>query len=209
MGQYAEVTWKYRRDLQDYFFQAKLFFKSKNIQYEDPACNDRILYLLLANLRGSVASWYKIYVSEPNNHIVNTYHLQALMEEEFLPRDQQERLRDQLMILKRRNFDSLEEYISNFRSIISRITNMSRLDKVMHFTRGMRIEIQEEVKTQRFQNTADAIAYALPYERAHRISLYRNNTNMRNRNYDSKPSSSQSPQPNHLQPGAPTEIGNT
>jgi len=82
-------------------------------------------------------------------------------------------------------------------SIISRNTDMSRLDKMMYFIIGLWIEIQEEVKMQRFQNTTDAIAYALSYEKAHRISIYKNNKNMRNQNYDSKLSSSQSPQPNH------------
>ncbi|EGZ09271.1 hypothetical protein PHYSODRAFT_375314, partial [Phytophthora sojae] len=51
--------------------------------------------------------------------------------------------------------------------IIYKVEEMSDIDKVMHFQKGLVVEIKQEVKLRQFRNTTDAISFALMYDRTH------------------------------------------
>ncbi|EGZ04670.1 hypothetical protein PHYSODRAFT_535906 [Phytophthora sojae] len=123
-------------DVADYLFSAKLYFESKNIKYGADSPQQRHLSLLVANLKGPAAAWYR----------------------EFLLR------------LRQNNFTCLEDYVSAFRHIICKVEEMSDIDKVMHFQKGLVVEIKQEVKLRQFRNTTDANSFALMYDRTHASS---------------------------------------
>ncbi|EGZ16628.1 hypothetical protein PHYSODRAFT_460469, partial [Phytophthora sojae] len=80
--------------------------------------------------------------------------------------------REYLLRLRQNNFACLEDYVSAFRHIICKVEDMSDIDKVMHFQKGLVVEIRQEVKLRQFRNTTDAISFALMYDRTH-ASLHR------------------------------------
>ncbi|EGZ04933.1 hypothetical protein PHYSODRAFT_389049, partial [Phytophthora sojae] len=123
-------------DVADYLFSAKFYFESKNIKYGADSPQQRPLSLLVANLKGPAAAWYREY----------------------------------LLRLHQNNFTCLEDYVSAFRHIMCKVEEMSDIDKVMHFQKGLVVEIKQEVKLRQFRNTADAISFALMYDRTHASS---------------------------------------
>ncbi|EGZ09026.1 hypothetical protein PHYSODRAFT_386631, partial [Phytophthora sojae] len=129
-------------DVADYLFSAKLYFESKNIKYGADSPQQRPLSLLVANLKGPAAAWYREY----------------------------------LLLLRQNNFTCLEDYVSAFRHIICKVEEMSDIDKVMHFQKGLVVEIKQEVKLRQFRNTTDAISFALMYDRTHALGSRRTNS---------------------------------
>ncbi|KAG2901125.1 hypothetical protein PC115_g15959 [Phytophthora cactorum] len=153
----------------DYMFSAKLYFKSKNIKYGADAPQQRPLSLLVANLKGPAAAWYREYVSHDGNYLQSVTQFEELLTSEFTAPDRQEHLRDQLLRLWQTNFGCLEDYVAAFRSIICKIEDMSDIDKVMHFQKGLVVEIRQEVKLSQFRSTTEAISFALMYDRTHNV----------------------------------------
>ncbi|OWZ04564.1 Retroelement pol Polyprotein [Phytophthora megakarya] len=102
----------------------------------------------------------------------------AKLTDEFVPPDLQERLRDQLYALKQKNCPNLEEYISRFREAIMQVTEMSELDKITYFTRGLVSPTREEVQYRRCTTVSQAMKIALEYDRSHHI---------RGKNYHNEP----------------------
>ncbi|KAG6606606.1 uncharacterized protein IUM83_19049 [Phytophthora cinnamomi] len=154
-------------DVADYLFSAKLYFESKNIKYGVDSPQQRPLSLLVANLKGPAAAWYREYVSHDGNFLHSVTQFEELLTSEFTTPDRQEHLRDQLLRLRQNNFTCLEDYVSAFRHIICKVEDMSDIDKVMHFQKGLVVEIRQEVKLRQFRNTTDAISFALMYDRTH------------------------------------------
>ncbi|OWZ12973.1 Retroelement pol Polyprotein [Phytophthora megakarya] len=68
------------------------------------------------------------------------------LKEAFVPPDVQKRLRDQMNDLKERNCKDLPDYISKFRHLIAHVKEMSELDNIMYFLRGLSSRIREESK---------------------------------------------------------------
>ncbi|POM57592.1 Hypothetical protein PHPALM_37872 [Phytophthora palmivora] len=136
-------------DVADYLFSAKLYFESKNIKYGADSPQQRPLSLLF----------------------------EELLTSEFTTPDRQEHLRDQLLRLRQNNFPCLEDYVSAFWHIICKVEDMSDIDKVMHFQKGLVVEIRQEVKLRQFRNTTDAIAFAIMYDRTHAVGSRRTNAN--------------------------------
>ncbi|GMF21308.1 unnamed protein product [Phytophthora lilii] len=157
-------------DVADYLFSAKLYFESKNIKYSADAPQQRPLSLLVANLKGLAAAWYREHVCHDGNFLHSVTQFEELLTSEFTTPDRQEHLRDQLLRLRQKNFTCLEDYVSAFRHIICKVEDMSDIDKVMHFQKGLVVEIRQEVKLRQFRNTTDAISFALMYERTHAVS---------------------------------------
>ncbi|GMF14672.1 unnamed protein product [Phytophthora lilii] len=157
-------------DVGDYMFSAKLYFESKNIQYGSEAPQQRPLSLLVANLKGPAAAWYREYVSHDGHFLRSVTQFEELLSSEFTAPDRQEHLRDQLLRLRQRNFSCLEDYVAAFRGIICKVEDMSDIDKVMHFQKGLLTDIKQEVKLRQFRTTTDAIAFALMYDRTHFVS---------------------------------------
>ncbi|POM80349.1 hypothetical protein PHPALM_1825, partial [Phytophthora palmivora] len=86
----------------EFIFRAKLFMRGKGINFEDPQQGSRIVAMLAANLRDGAASWYhaKIMVEEIAFH--NITELETALTAEFVPPDQQFRLRSELRQCKQR-----------------------------------------------------------------------------------------------------------
>ncbi|KAG6617470.1 uncharacterized protein IUM83_02695 [Phytophthora cinnamomi] len=64
-------------DVADYLFSAKLYFESKNIKYGVDSPQQRPLSLLVANLKGPAAAWYREYVSHFLRSVTQFEELQA------------------------------------------------------------------------------------------------------------------------------------
>lgn len=97
------------------------------------------------------------------------HDLIAKLTDEFVPPDLQERLGDQLYALKQKNCPNLEAYISRFREAIMQVTDMSELDKITYFTRGLVSPTPEEVQYRRCTTVSQAMKIALEYDRSHHI----------------------------------------
>ncbi|GMF24419.1 unnamed protein product [Phytophthora lilii] len=131
-------------DVDDYMFSVRLYFESKNIKYEGTAPQQCPLSLLVANLKGPAAAWYREYVSHDGNFLQSVTQFEELLTAEFTAPDRQEHLRDQLLRLRQKNVSCLEDY-------------------------GLLVEIRQEVKLRQFRNTTEAISFALMYDRTHNV----------------------------------------
>ncbi|GMF28719.1 unnamed protein product [Phytophthora fragariaefolia] len=131
--------------------------------------DQRPLSLLVASLQGPAAAWYREYVSHDGNVVHSVAHLGELLSNEFTAPDRQH-LRDQLLRLKQSNIPCLEDSVSTFRGIICKVEDISDIDKVMYFQKGLVTEIQQEVKLRQFRSTTEVVSFALRYERTHRVS---------------------------------------
>ena len=108
----------YRGELTEYldlFFEQSLrFFEAKNIDWELPKNEKRVLAMMASNLRGGAAAWYTMKRLE----ITNIKALFEALQAEFVPADLQERLRDMLYDLKQRDCIDLPTYITRHRKIM-------------------------------------------------------------------------------------------
>eukprot|EP00644_Phytophthora_capsici_P019454 jgi/Phyca11/133652/e_gw1.621.1.1 len=103
-----------------------------------------------------------------------------------------------------RHCKDLPDYISKFRHLITQVKEMSELDKIMYFLRGLSSSIREEVQYRRSATLTDAITVALDYDRSHAHRGRSDNARdkPRYRSYDSKRSKNQNDGP------VPMEIDN-
>ncbi|KAE8958035.1 hypothetical protein PF011_g30928 [Phytophthora fragariae] len=189
-------------DVADYLFSAKLYFESMNIKYGADSPQQRPLSLLVANLKGPAAAWYREYVSHDGNFLHSVTQFEELLTSEFTTPDRQEHLRDQLLRLRQNNFTCLEDYVAAFRHIICKVEEMSDIDKVMHFQKGLVVEIKQKVKLRQFRNTTDAISFALMYDRTHAVGSRRANVNRGGQGPQRLQQSS-----HHVEEPTPMEIG--
>ena len=146
-----------------YFDQVVQYLQAKNIDYQDPSQNTRILAMVASNLKHNAHAWYRIH----KESITDVTGLIDGLTQEFVPPDLQERLRDQLYSLHQRKCPSLEDYISRFRNAIMQVKDMSELDKITYFVRGLVSPTKEEVQYRRCQTVSEAISVALEYDRSH------------------------------------------
>ena len=150
-----------------FFWQAKVFFTAKNIDYKEPANQNRCLAMIVANLRDVAASWYQDRVNSSNQHPTDLTSLKTALEQEFVPADMQDRLRDKMYLLRQKHCHGLHDYVGRYREIAVQIKDMSEKDKVTYFLRGLMSRTKAEVKYRRCGTVSDAIAVALEYERSH------------------------------------------
>ncbi|GMF24400.1 unnamed protein product [Phytophthora fragariaefolia] len=99
--------------------QARLFVKTKNMDYAHEGYRKRVLAIMVSNLTGQAAAWYVTQQHE----IADITALTAALRREFIQPDLQERLRDSLNQLKQRECRNLAEYITKYRQLISRADN--------------------------------------------------------------------------------------
>ncbi|KDO17507.1 hypothetical protein SPRG_21803, partial [Saprolegnia parasitica CBS 223.65] len=158
---------RHDENLELFCFQARVYFAAKNINHREMDNQVRCLNMMVANLRGVAAAWYQERVKSQNAVPTTIGEFETALKREFVPPDAQERYRDQLYNLHQRDFRTLEEYIAAYRQIIVRVNDMSQLDRVMLFTRGLRTQTREEVQYRRADVVSDAIALALEFERTH------------------------------------------
>ena len=156
--------------------KVSLYLGAKNIASNAPENQARIIAMIASNLQGQAAMWYSIYKED----IKTVDQLYELMEKEFVPTDLQERLRDKLYGLKQRDCKTLEEYIYQFRCYMSQIEQMTMLDKVTNFCRGLVQRTREAVMYRRPSTYQEAISEALEYERTHPFQPRDNRSRGRN-----------------------------
>jgi hypothetical protein len=92
-----------------------------------------VLAVMVSNLKGQAAAWYITQQSSINN----IDELADAVRLKFIPVDIQERLRDALYGLKQRECRDLAEYVTKYRQLINRVEDMSDLDKIALFNRGL------------------------------------------------------------------------
>ncbi|KAJ0410812.1 hypothetical protein ATCC90586_010135 [Pythium insidiosum] len=148
-----------------YVFGAKLYMKGCNIDYTRPENQARVVAIMCSGLRGGAASFLTHRLMIENLPIRDLDEFESVFSEEFVPSDQQQRLRAALRAC--RQSGSIEDYVARFREIIMQIRQMSQLDQVDHFIAGLKPETQKEVNYLNCETLRDAIAAAQAYERAH------------------------------------------
>ncbi|KAI9984517.1 hypothetical protein PInf_005875 [Phytophthora infestans] len=156
---------KPQESVDEFIFETTLFMNGKNIDYGHPANQVRVVAMLACNLRESAASWYHNRIMIDKEPIGSIDEFEAALRDEFLPPDQQHRLRAALRCCKQTS--DVEEYVSRFRKIITQARDMSALDKVDHFIMGLKPETRKEVDYLNCNSLRAAVSAAQAYERAH------------------------------------------
>lgn len=156
---------KPHESVDEFIFEAKLFMNGKNIDFNHSVNQARVVAMLASNLRDGAASWYHSRIMIDNEPICSINEFEAALRDEFLPPDQQHRLRAALRACKQTT--DVEEYVSRFRKIITQVREMSALDKVDHFIMGLKPETRKEVDYLNCSSLKAAISAAQAYERAH------------------------------------------
>lgn len=153
-----------------YYEQMDQYFAGKGIAWKSPELAPRILATLGGSLRGAAAQWFAINrrsIQEVDEFFVELHR-------EFVPADLQQRLRDKLNNLQQRNCRDLSDYITRHRQLMVQIRDMSEIDRVIYFQRGLQQRTREEVQYRRCDTLSEAINVALDYDRAHHWNQRRN-----------------------------------
>ncbi|KAF1321015.1 Gag/polymerase/env polyprotein, partial [Globisporangium splendens] len=116
-----------------YFDHVMRFLAAKNINWDGETNGPRIVAMMTANFRGNAAAWYMLNRDKVND----VQELMHYLTKEFVPRDNQRRLRDKLYNLRQSRCQSLEDYIGKYRVLLTQIRDISELDKITYFTRGL------------------------------------------------------------------------
>ncbi|KAI9919698.1 hypothetical protein PsorP6_017721 [Peronosclerospora sorghi] len=127
----------------EFIFEAKLFMSGKNIDYNRHANQTRIVAMLASNLRSGAASWYHSRVTVDQRPIMDIDEFERVLTAEFIPPDQQQRLRAALRACLQTGH--VDDYVARFRKIIAQVRDMSQLDKVDRFVEGLKTETKKEV----------------------------------------------------------------
>ncbi|KAF1319757.1 Retroelement pol polyprotein, partial [Globisporangium splendens] len=106
--------------------------------------------MLGGTLRQGAAQWFIVKKTEIET--VDQFFLE--LGSEFIPADLQERLRDQLGELSQGQSRGLDDYVSRFRHVITQVQEMSELDKIMYFVRGL----APAIRTERWTMTVRIVA---------------------------------------------------
>jgi hypothetical protein len=115
------------------------------------------LHVVAPFLRGGALKSLKRYTTrEGETATWNDFRDQLI--KEYEPHDIQNRLKDQLMRLKQS--ETFEKYVTQFKSLVNRIDNISDEDTVLLFTEGLQPKTRLEVLNKRCPNLEEAIIYA-------------------------------------------------
>jgi len=143
-----------------------VFWSAKGIDHKQPGNQTKCITMMVANLDGVASTWYQDRVQSLGFHPTNVYEIITALKAEFVPSDLQDRLRDLLDRLCQARCVSPTNYISEFRRIVVRITDMSELDKATFFTRGLLERTRNEIRFRECKTVSEAMSVALRYERA-------------------------------------------
>nr|CCA19864.1 AlNc14C80G5274 [Albugo laibachii Nc14] len=69
--------------------------------------------------------------------------------------------------LTERDCRYLSDYVSSFRHVVTKVREMSELDPIMYFLRGVTGRTWEEIPDRRSTTLSDAITVALGFDRSH------------------------------------------
>ncbi|OWY92939.1 hypothetical protein PHMEG_00037843 [Phytophthora megakarya] len=151
--------------VEEFILRAKLFMQGKCIDFTNPHNGPRVVAMLAANFRDGAASWYhaKVMVKQVIYSTLDELH--AALVAEFMPPDQQFRLRAELRQCVQ--YGSVDDYVNDFRHGMAQIHDMHPLDQVDHFCESLKSETKVEVIYLRCGTLASAIAAARANERTH------------------------------------------
>ncbi|GMF57801.1 unnamed protein product [Phytophthora fragariaefolia] len=147
----------------EFIFRAKLLMEGICIGYTTASNHSRVVAILAANLREGAASWYHAQVVIDHVRFADIESLANALRREFVPPDQQFRLRAELKLC--RQHGSVDEYVRDFRRLMAQIHQMSPMDQVDRFCDGLKSETRKEVMYLRCSKLAEAIAAAQAFER--------------------------------------------
>ncbi|OWZ05634.1 hypothetical protein PHMEG_00022240 [Phytophthora megakarya] len=133
------------------FFDQAAIFEGKNIDYTHAT-------IMISNLQAQAAAWY---VTQQIS--INTIDEPDAFHREFI----QERLRGTLYTLKQREGSGLADYVTRHLNLFMHVKEMSEIDKITLFTRGLVSQTRSKVVYCRCSPVPDAISVAMEYERAH------------------------------------------
>ncbi|TMW66815.1 hypothetical protein Poli38472_014127 [Pythium oligandrum] len=165
-----------------FYEQADQYFAAKGIAWKSVELAPRVLAALGGSLRGAAAQWFatrRVLIQSVDEFFTELHR-------EFVPADLQQRLRDQLNALQQRDCRDLADYIAKHRQLMVQVRDMSEIDKVIYFQRGLKQRTREEVQYRRCETLSDAITVALDYDRAHQWQ------------YRSEPRRYEEPRPSYL-----------
>ncbi|KAF1317862.1 Gag/polymerase/env polyprotein, partial [Globisporangium splendens] len=143
-----------------YFDHVMRFLAAKTINWEEEANGPRIVAMMTANFRGNAAAWYMLN----RDKVHDIQELMHNLTKEFVPRDNQRRLRDKLYNLRQSRCQSLEDYIGKYRMLLMQIRDISELDKITYFTRGLLPQLGREVEHRHCDDISECFSVALEYD---------------------------------------------
>ncbi|GLD97283.1 hypothetical protein PINS_up005966 [Pythium insidiosum] len=151
--------------VEEFFFHARLFMEGKNIDYTAAQNQARLVAMLAVNLKDGAASWYHHRVIVDGDPVHTLLDFQGALEREFVPPDQQQRLRAALK--QCRQTGGIEDYVARFRRLIAQVREMSQIDMIDRFVDGLKRGTQQEVNYLRCATLTAAIEAARAFERTH------------------------------------------
>ncbi|KAG6619864.1 Gag/polymerase/env Polyprotein [Phytophthora cinnamomi] len=140
-----------------------MYLEAKNIDYNASHNQQRVVAMVASHLKEPAAYWY--YASMSSLTTMDT--LAEGLRREFVPINLQARLHSELQQLRQRKCTDLDDYIAQFRQLLSQIRGMGDLDQVTWFVQGRVQKTREEVIYRRCQTVSDAMAVAQQYGRSH------------------------------------------
>ncbi|OWZ18892.1 hypothetical protein PHMEG_0006943 [Phytophthora megakarya] len=152
------LQWCARRELGTLLRSSAAIFEGKNIDYTHASNIRRVLAIMISNLQAQAAAWYVT-----QQFSINTIDEPDAFHREFI----QERLRGTLYTLKQREGSGLADYVTRHLNLFMNVKEMSGIDKITLFTRGLVSQTRSKVVYCRCSPVPDAISVAMEYERAH------------------------------------------
>ncbi|KAF1328302.1 Retroelement pol polyprotein, partial [Globisporangium splendens] len=153
------------------------FLAAKNINWEEEANGPRIVAMMTANFRGNAAAWCMLN----RDKVHDIQELMHNLTKEFVPRDNQRRLRDKLYNLRQSRCQSLEDYIGKYRVLLMQIRDISELDKITYFTRGLLPQLGREVEYRHCDDISECFSVVLEYDRTYFGGSFRQQSDNRQR----------------------------
>ncbi|KAI9919593.1 hypothetical protein PsorP6_017717 [Peronosclerospora sorghi] len=101
----------------EFIFEVKLLMSGKNIDYKRHENQTRVMAMLAINLRSGAASWYHSRVMVDQRPIMDIDEFERVLSAEFIPPDQQQRLRAALRACLQTGH--VDDYVARFRKIIA------------------------------------------------------------------------------------------
>ncbi|GMF20032.1 unnamed protein product [Phytophthora fragariaefolia] len=142
----------------EFIFHAKLFMEGKRIDYTAASNHSHVVPILAANQQEGAASWYHTQVVVDHVRLADIESLANALRREFVPQDQQFRLRAELKLCRQRG--SVEEYVRYFFRLMAQICQMSPMNQVDRFYDGLTSETRKVVMYLLCRTLAETIAAA-------------------------------------------------
>ena len=142
--------------MEQYFFARRVDWKSLEL-------SQRILAVLGGTLKQGATQWYVMQ----KQYVTNVNDFFSKVEREFVRADSRERLREDMNKMKERDCEDIPDYVCKFRHVVTQAREISELDQIMYFLRGLTGRTREEVQYRRCTTLSEAITVALDFDRSH------------------------------------------